>query len=116
MGARLQSVVHGAVLALVVGWVLYIGQAVWIPVVLGAVVVYVIVGVTHLLGRVPVLGGLVPRQLRYVLSIVLIGCAVVVLATLAIAHKDRVVALVPQYQDALLVAIHHDHDRAFCGG
>jgi predicted PurR-regulated permease PerM len=105
MNARLQSVVHGAVLALIVGWVLYIGKAVWVPVVLGAVVVYIIVGVTHLLGRVPVVGGVVPLQLRYVLSMALIGFAVVALGTLAIANKDRVVALVPQYQAALLVAI-----------
>lgn len=105
MNDRLQSVVHGAVLALIVGWVLYIGKSVWVPVVLGAVVVYIIVGVTHLLGRVPVVGAVVPLQLRYVLSMVLIGFAVVALGTLAIANKDRVVALVPQYQAALLVAI-----------
>ena len=105
MNARLQSVVHGALLALIVGWVLHIGQAIWVPAILGAVVVYVIVGVTHLLGRVPVAGARVPLQLRYVLSIALICCAVVTLALLAIANKDRVVALVPQYQEALLVAI-----------
>lgn len=105
MNARLQSVVHGAVLALIVGWVLYVGQAIWVPIVLGAVVVYVIVGVTHVLGRVPVLGGALPLQLRYVLSMLLIGSAVLALGMLAIANKDRVVALVPQYQETLLIAI-----------
>ena len=105
MGSRLQSLVYGAWLALILGWVLYIGQAVWIPLVLGVVVVYIIVGVTHLLGRAPLIGAWLPKQLRYVLSVLLIGCAVIALGTLAIANKDRVVALVPQYQEALLFAI-----------
>lgn len=97
--------VHGAVLALIVGWLLYIGKTVWIPVVLGAVVVYVIVGVTQLLERVPIVGGVLPLQLRYLLAIALIGSAAVALALLAMAQKDRVIALAPQYQAALLVAI-----------
>lgn len=93
MDARFQSVVAGAVLAVIVGWVLYIGKAIWIPVVFGAVVVYVIVGVTHVLGRAPVLGRALPLHLRYVLSMLLIGSAVVVLGMLAIAHKERVIEL-----------------------
>lgn len=105
MDARFQSVVAGAVLAVIVGWVLYIGKAIWIPVVFGAVVVYVIVGVTHVLGRAPLLGRALPLHLRYVLSMLLIGSAVVVLGMLAIAHKERVIELAPQYQQALLAAI-----------
>ena len=47
---RLRAVVHGTVLLLIVGWVLYIGQAILVPAVLGAVVVYVIVGLAQVLG------------------------------------------------------------------
>jgi len=105
MNARLQSLVHGALLALIIGWVLYIGKDVLVPVVFGAVVVYVIVGVTHALLRLPVLGPLLPLPLRYVLSIAGIGLALLVIGYLLIAHKDKVMALAPQYQAAVLVAM-----------
>jgi len=105
MTARFQSLVLGAVLAVIVGWVLFIGRAVWVPVFFGAVVVYVIVGLTHALGRAPVLGRVMPLQLRYVLSILIIGFALLVLGMLVIAHKDKVIALAPLYQETLLAAI-----------
>jgi predicted PurR-regulated permease PerM len=105
MNARFQSLVYGAFLATIVGWVLYIGKAVWVPVIFGAVIVYVIVGVTHAIGRAPLVGRLLPLQLRYVLSILIIGFAVLAIGYLVIAHKDRVIALAPQYQETLLAAI-----------
>ena len=39
---RLRALVYGTVLLLIVGWVLYIGKAIFVPAVLGAVIVYVI--------------------------------------------------------------------------
>jgi len=105
MNTRFQSLVYGAFLAVIVGWVLHIGRDVWIPVAFGAVVVYVIVGVTHALGRAQVFGRVLPLQLRYVLSVLIIGFAVVAIGYLVIAHKDKVIALVPQYQETLLAAI-----------
>lgn len=105
MNARFQSLVHGALLALIIGWVLYIGKDVLVPVVFGAVVVYVIVGLTHGLGRMPVVGRRLPLQLRYLLSIVAIGLALLMLGYLLIAHKDKVVTLAPQYQETLLAAV-----------
>jgi predicted PurR-regulated permease PerM len=105
MNTRFQSLVYGAFLAVIVGWVLHIGRDVWIPVAFGAVVVYVIVGVTHALGRAPVFGRVLPLQLRYVLAVLIIGFAVVAIGYLVIAHKDKVIALAPQYQETLLAAI-----------
>jgi AI-2 transport protein TqsA len=104
MNVRLQSLVYGAFLTLIVGWLLYVGKAVLVPVVFGAVVVYVIVGVTHALGRAPVVGRALPLQLRYVLSVLIIGFAVLALGMLVIAHKDEVIALAPRYQETLLAA------------
>lgn len=105
MNTRFQSLVLGAVLAVIVGWVLFIGRDVWVPVVFGAVVVYVIVGLTHALGRAPAVGRVMPLQLRYVLSILIIGFAVLALGMLVINHKDKVIALAPLYQETLLAAI-----------
>ena len=47
--------------ALIIGWVLYIGQDVFVPIVFSVLVFYVIVGLTRLLRRIPLLGRRLPR-------------------------------------------------------
>jgi len=105
MNGRLQSLVYGAVLALIVGWVLHIGKDVFIPIVFGVLVVYVIAGLTRLLGKVPWLGRALPVQVRNALSILAIVLALCELAYLAVANRDKVMALAPQYQESLLAGI-----------
>jgi predicted PurR-regulated permease PerM len=102
---RLRAVVHGTVLLLIIGWVLAVGKAIFVPAVLGAVIVYVIVGLAHVLGRVPVAGPWLPLQLRYLVSIGVIALAFFLLAYLIAANKDRAMMLAPQYQQSLLAAI-----------
>jgi predicted PurR-regulated permease PerM len=102
---RLRAVVHGTVMILIVGWVLYIGQAILVPAVLGAVIVYVIVGLADALHRLPGLGKRLPLQLRYLVSVGVIGLAFFGLAYLIMANKERALALAPQYQQSLLAAI-----------
>jgi AI-2 transport protein TqsA len=102
---RLRDVVHGTVLLLIIGWLLYIGQTIFVPAVLGAVIVYVIVGLAHALGRVPRVGRKLPLQLRYLFSMAVIGLAFVLLAYLVMANKERAMLLAPQYQQSLLAAI-----------
>ena len=102
---RLRAVLYGTVLMLIVGWVLYIGQSIFIPAVLGAVVVYVIVGLAHALGRLPAVGPRLPLQLRYLFSVVVIGLVFFLLAYLIMANKERALTLAPQYQQSLLAAI-----------
>lgn len=102
---RLRATVHGTVLILIIGWVLYIGQAIFVPAVFGAVIVYVIVGLAHALGRLPAVGARLPLRLRYLFSVVVIGLASFLLAYLLMANKDRALALAPQYQQSLLSVI-----------
>ena len=73
---RLRALVYGTVLALIVGWVLHIGQSIFIPAVFGAVIVYIVVGLAFLL-----------------------------FAYLVMANKERAIALAPQYQQGLLSVI-----------
>ncbi len=105
MNERFHTLVYAVALALMVGWVLYVGQEVFIPIVFSILVVYVIVGLTRLLERIPVVGPALPVQVRYSLSIVLIACGLVLGGSLLIASKERVVALAPQYQHSMLAAI-----------
>ena len=102
---KLRAVVHGTVLLLIIGWVLTAGKAIFVPAVLGAVVVYVIVGLAQVLARLPVLGPKLPLQLRYLFSIAVIGLAFFLLAYLMMANKEHAMALAPQYQQSLLAAI-----------
>jgi predicted PurR-regulated permease PerM len=102
---RFQALVSGAVLALIVGWVLYIGRDVFVPIVFAILAVYVIVGLTRLLGRIPVVGRALSLRTRYVLSILVIAACFVEAVYLIIAYKDSVLALAPQYQQSLLAVI-----------
>ena len=105
MNHRLQALVYGAVLALIIGWVLYIGKSVFVPIVFGVLVVYVIVGLTRLVQRAPYLGRMLPVQVCYTISVLIIGLGFSFVAYLFIAHKDSAIALAPQYQNTLLAAI-----------
>jgi predicted PurR-regulated permease PerM len=102
---RLRALVYGTVLLLAVGWVLHVGKAIFVPAVLGAVIVYVIVGLAHALGRLPALGAALPLRLRYVFSVATIGLVGVLFTYLVMANKERALALAPQYQQSLLAAI-----------
>jgi AI-2 transport protein TqsA len=102
---RLRALVYGSVLLLIVGWVLYVGKSIFVPAVLGAVIVYIVVGLAHALARTPGLGPLLPLQLRYLFSIALIGVVGFLFAYLVMENKERALALAPQYQQSLLAAI-----------
>jgi AI-2 transport protein TqsA len=105
MENRLQAVVSGAVLAVIIGWVLYVGKDIFVPIVLGILVAYVIVGLARLLGRIPWLGPTLPEQARYTLSVLSIALGLVFVVYLMISNRDSVLALAPNYQESLLAAI-----------
>ena len=88
MNDRFQSLVSGAVLAVVIGWVLHIGKDVFVPIIFGALVVYVIVGLTRLLGRIPVIGRTLPPRMRSALSVLVIACGLIAIAHLILASSS----------------------------
>lgn len=103
--ARLQAFVLGSALAVMGGWVLHVGKGVFVPVVLAALVAFVIVGVTRLLAKTPGVGPALPLKLRYALAVLLSAGALAFVAFIALANLDRVAARAPQYQATLLAAI-----------
>ena len=105
MNDRFQSPVSGAILAAVIGWVLFVGKAVFIPIILGALVAYVIVGLARLLGRIPFVGPILPSRIRSALSVLVIAYGLVAISNLILANVDSVLALAPQYQESLLAVI-----------
>ncbi|NKJ51102.1 AI-2E family transporter [Burkholderia sp. SG-MS1] len=105
MSDRLQASVCVVVLLLIVGWVLYIGRAVFVPIVLGIIAVYVIVGFTRLLERIPVVGARMPTQLRYALSVFVIAAGIFLAVDMLVANYDGLIALAPRYQESVLALI-----------
>jgi hypothetical protein len=104
MNHRLQAFVYGAILALIAGWVLYVGREIFVPIVLGILVVYVIVGVARLLRRIPWLGRVLPVPIHYTLSVLIIVLTLVLVAYLVIASRERGWRS-PTYRESLLAAI-----------
>jgi len=102
---RLRALAYGVVLLICIGWLLYVGKAIFVPAVLGAVIVYIIVGLSDALRRLPGLGPVLPPQVRYLVSFAVIGVICLLFAYLVMANKERALALAPQYQQSLLAAI-----------
>lgn len=102
---RLRIAVYSTLLIVTTGWILYIGKSILVPAVLGAVVVYVIVGLADTLARLPAIGPRLPVQLRYLFSVTVIGLAFFALAYLVVANKERALELAPYYQQSMLAAI-----------
>jgi predicted PurR-regulated permease PerM len=105
MHERFQALVSGAILAVIIGWVLYIGKGVFVPVVFSAIVVYVIVGLTRMLQKIPVVGDALSLPVRYALSVVVIVAGITAAVYEIVTYMDILLRHAPQYQEALLAAI-----------
>lgn len=105
MTDRLQASVSVVVLLLIVGWVLFVGRAVFVPIVFGIIAVYVVVGFTRLLEKLPVLGPRLPMRLRYALSVFVIAGGIFLAVDMLVGNYDDLVALAPRYQESILTLI-----------
>jgi AI-2 transport protein TqsA len=105
MHQRVQTFASGAVLVLIVGWVLHIGRDVFVPIVSSIFMVYVIAGLARLFARVPVLGRILPPRVRYALAVIVIVLVMVEVVYLVIASKSTIAAFAPRLQEFLLLAI-----------
>lgn len=105
MNERFHAMVLGTIFALAVGWVLYIGKNVFVPIVISVLVVYVIVGMTRLIYHLPLVRRVLPLQLGYTLSALIIAFGLAYIASLAATSLGQVVALAPSYEESLLNAV-----------
>ncbi|MCU0896697.1 MAG: AI-2E family transporter [Burkholderiales bacterium] len=101
-GSPLRAAAYALFLAVLVGWILYVGKGIFVPIVLSVLVVYVIDGLARLVTRIPGIGPLVPAYVRFALSIVLIVLILAFAARMLMASLNNVVALAPQYETSLL--------------
>lgn len=102
MNNRFRNLVYGLAFAIMVGFVLRIGKPIFIPIMAGIISVYVLSTTATSLGRVPIVGSLIPLWLRHVLAFVVFILFGVLLVLLFAANIQQVIALAPQYQATLL--------------
>jgi AI-2 transport protein TqsA len=105
MNESLRAAAYTTIVTLGIGWLLYVGKGIVVPIVLSVLVVYVIDGLQRLLARVPFLGARLPEYARYTLSIALIVVILTYVARMLIASLGNIVALAPHYETSLLNAI-----------
>lgn len=104
-GSRLPVLASGVVIAFITGFTLYIAKNVLVPIVLGILAVYVVLGMLRVLER-PVLGGRrLPASARYTLTLAGIGAALFALGYLLMGTMDHALAAAPRYQKSLLDAV-----------
>jgi predicted PurR-regulated permease PerM len=102
---RLQAVAYGTVLTLAAGWVLWIGRSVLLPIAFSILAVYVIVGTSSLVSRVPWLGRRLPRSVQYAVGFLLVCAALAATFWLVAADLSRAMELAPKYQESLLATV-----------
>lgn len=97
-----QAAFHVLALAIMSGWILYMGRGIIVPFVMAIIVAYVILGLAQALERVPVVGHHLPGWLRQLIAMLVIGAALATMVSLIITNVNQVAAVVPRYQDRLL--------------
>jgi len=102
---RFRNFVYGLALALMIGWILYIGQNIFIPVMASVILAYIIIAFAQRLEKVPVIGPLTPASIRYTISILAIVGIVMAFVSLIISNINQLIALAPVYQARLLAII-----------
>ncbi|WP_273523903.1 AI-2E family transporter [Rhodosalinus sediminis] len=100
----MRNTTYGLALALMLGWLLWIGKPVLLPVLAAGIAVYVLSTAAASMESVPVLGRL-PGWMRRTLILIAFAVAVVMLFVLVINNLAQVVAALPRYEanlDALV--------------
>ncbi|MBO9513505.1 MAG: AI-2E family transporter [Variovorax sp.] len=105
MDHRFQTFVYSTAIALMFGWVFYIGRDVFVPIMFSVFVVYVILGVSRLIQVIPVLGPKLPPIVTSLLSVLIIVFGLCLVVYTILANKDSVIAQAPRYQESLLAAV-----------
>ena len=96
----MRSVTYATALTLMLGWLLWIGKPILLPVFAAVISVYILSTAAASMQRVPVLGRL-PAWARRGLILILFAIVVVLLFILVINNLVQVVAILPQYESNL---------------
>jgi predicted PurR-regulated permease PerM len=93
--------VLGVLLAVLIAHILAAGRGVILPMVAGLIVAYVVIGLTDLVGRLPIVGARLPAAARYGVSLAAMAAGLFLFASLVVANVGAIAAAAPGYQDRL---------------
>ena len=96
----MRTLTYGLALTLMIGWVLWIGKPVLLPVLSAIIAVYVLLTAAASMGQLPVLGRCPNWALRAII-LLLFTCAVILLFVLVINNLAQVAAALPRYETNL---------------
>lgn len=99
-GAPLMTLVLAMALVALTGWLLVVGQAILLPILLAVIAVYVLSTAAEALGRLPGVGRL-PLVWRHGLVLIGFTLAVAALGLVVAVTVDQLVAAMPAYQTNL---------------
>lgn len=99
---RFRNFVFGLALALMIGWILYIGQNIIIPVIASVILAYIVTALAQYMRRIPGIGPLIPSPIRFAISIAIILLIVGGFVWLIISNINQLILLAPSYQESLL--------------
>jgi AI-2 transport protein TqsA len=97
----LRTVVFSVALTLMLGWILYLGRGVFVPVISSVLAVYVITGLAGLLARLPLVGSL-PNWVHYLIAALVIAAGLIELVTVFTANLVNIAARAPMFEAQLL--------------
>ncbi|TVQ56293.1 MAG: AI-2E family transporter [Rhodobacteraceae bacterium] len=101
----LRDLVHGVALTLMVGWILFLGRGIFVPMVSALLIVYIVIGVSKLTTALPWIGPRVPLRVHYFLAAVAIGYALIEMVAVFSANLAAIAAQAPRFQFAILALI-----------
>ena len=97
---QLRTVTYATALAIMIGWLLWIGQGVLLPIIAAVISVYVLSAAAASMERIPILGR-APHWLRRIIVLLAFTVGAVLLFILIVSNFARVVAALPGYESNL---------------
>jgi AI-2 transport protein TqsA len=101
MTDTLQRLAAGALLALVIGYVLYVGRGILIPLVLGVFIAYILWTLVDWLRNAPVIGRHLPAWLAHIAALALVTAVIWGLVLLVTQNVAQIERQLPAYRDNL---------------
>lgn len=107
MTDRLQTLVLSVALALMIGWILYIGRPIFVPIVAAVLVVFAITGLSGLIARLPGIGPALPGWSCRLIAAAILLLAVFEIGVLFVSNIGLVAQRAPVYQQQLVAAVQY---------
>ncbi len=93
---------YATALAILLGYIFYVGKAILIPLVFALFLSFIIVTVKNNIERIPVLGALFPEWLSFALAFGLMALALMILGQIIIANAESMLEVFPLYRTRFL--------------